>query len=299
MAVRDKNVLLTDAGENKPSQKALTYENFIPQNMVANNTKNTATTPTYVYASVAQPTYKATQPTYESALRQAKVNMGYLPKQPSGMPSSDYQKMLDMLERQKGNNANVGVGALAAGLNGAIGGLTGGNSANSGSSGGKSGSGGGNSYAQNYYNNSLNALQDAYAQKLASLQGNLESQRNALKSDYDLSKNSLTADAERALQEAYVNKMMNEKALEQQLNSQGLNGGATESTMASMMNNYGSSRNNINTAYASNLAQLENAYLNNLAMAQQSYNDAVAKAASDNANYRLELENALYKAMLG
>jgi hypothetical protein len=46
------------------------------------------------------------------------------------------------------------------------------------------------------------------------------------------------------------------------------------------------------------LAELEQAYLANLAQAQQNYNDAVAKAASDNANYKMELENALYKAML-
>ena len=153
--------------------------------------------------------------------------------------------------------------------------------------------------AQNYYNNNLSALQNAYSQKLAGLQSNLASTQDLLKSNFNLSKDNLYSDAERALQEAYINRMMNERALQQQLNAQGLTGGATESAIASMLNNYGTSRNNINTAYNSNLAQLEQAYLNNLAQAQQDYNNAVAKAASDNANYRMELENALYRAMLG
>lgn len=153
------------------------------------------------------------------------------------------------------------------------------------------------SAAQNYYNNNLSALQNAYNQRLSGLQSNLASTQDLLKSNFNLSKDNLYSDAERALQEAYINRMMNERALQQQLNAQGLNGGATESAIASLLNNYGNSRNNINTAYNSNLAQLEQAYLNNLAQAQQEYNDAVAQAAADNASYRMELENALYRAM--
>lgn len=288
MAVKDKNVLMTDSGTGYviPAQPNL-----------KNYAKNYNSTPSNAYAGSS-----VLAPDMDRAMRQAKVNLGYLPKQPSGMPSSDYNKMLDMIERQNANkagNGKIGVGALSGALMGAVQGKSGVENGTTGSGGSTGGSGGGNSSAQNYYNNSLQALQDAYAQKLASLQSNLDSTRSVLKNDYDLSKNNLAADAERALQEAYVNKMMNERSLEQQLNAQGLRGGATESAVASLLNNYGNSRNDINTAYSSNLAQLENAYLNNLAIAQQSYNDAVAKAASDNANYRLELERALYKSMFG
>lgn len=282
MAVKDKNVLMTDSGTGYviPAQPNL-----------KSYAKNYNSIPSNAYAGS-----NALAPDMNRAMRQAQINLGYLPKQPSGMPSSDYNKMLDMIERQnayKTGNEKIGVGALSGALMGAAQGKA--NAEN----GTGNASGGGNSSAQNYYNNSLQALQDAYSQKLASLQSNLDSTRNVLKGDFDLSKNNLLANTEKALQEAYVNKMMNERSLEQQLNAQGLRGGATESAVASLLNNYGNSRNDINTAYSSNLAQLENAYLNNLAVAQQSYNDAVAKAASDNANYRLELERALYKSMFG
>lgn len=287
MAVKDKNVLMTDSGTGYviPAQPNL-----------KNYAKNYNSTPSKAYAGSS-----VLAPDMDRAMRQAKINLGYLPSQPSGMPSSDYNKMLDMLERQNANKSSgtIGAGAVAGGVLGAIPGAAGGTVGGNGSSGSGGSGGSGNSAAQNYYNNSLKALEDAYAQKLASLQGNLDSTKSVLKNNYDLSKGSLLADTEKALQEAYVNKMMNERSLEQQLNSQGLSGGVSESVVASLLNNYGNSRNDINTAYSSNLAQLENAYLNNLAVAQQSYNDAVAKAASDNANYRLELERALYKSMFG
>lgn len=98
---------------------------------------------------------------------------------------------------------------------------------------------------------------------------------------------------ENALREAYINRMMNEKNLRQQLNSQGLTGGASESAIASMLNNYGTSRNNINTTAANNLRELEQTYNNNLASAQQSYNDAVNSANDSNMAYRMQLENDL------
>jgi hypothetical protein len=217
---------------------------------------------------------------------------------PSGMPTSDYEKYLAM-QRGKGTTSN----ALESNTTSNAKEITTGNAysgnASSGNSGSVGDSGSGtNALVQNYYNNNINALQSAYEQKLAGLQGNLASQQNLLKANYDLSRNALADDAERALQEAYINRMMNERALAQTLNAQGLNGGATESAIASLLNNYGNSRNNITVAHNKNLAELENAYLANLAQAQQNYNDALAKAASDNANYRMELENALYKAML-
>lgn len=245
------------------------------------------------------PTATNTQSTTPTTTSQALVSKtGNMSTKPSGMPTSDYEKYLAM-QRGKGTTSN----ALESNTTSNAKEITTGNAysgnASSGNSGSVGNSGSGtNALVQNYYNNNINALQSAYEQKLAGLQGNLASQKNLLKANYDLSRNALADDAERALQEAYINRMMNERALAQTLNAQGLNGGATESAIASLLNNYGNSRNNITVAHNNNLAELENAYLANLAQAQQNYNDALAKAASDNANYRMELENALYKAML-
>lgn len=147
--------------------------------------------------------------------------------------------------------------------------------------------------AQNAYNSNMAALEAAYKNRLAGLESNYNSTKNALASSYENSVGSLTSDAEKALQEAYINRMMNEKSLRQQLNAQGLNGGASESVMAALLNNYGTSRNNINTATLDNLRSLEEAYNQNLASAAQNYNDALNSAADTNMAYRMQLENDL------
>ena len=86
---------------------------------------------------------------------------------------------------------------------------------------------------------------------------------------------------------------MNEKNLRQQLNAQGLTGGASESAIASMLNNYGTSRNNIQNTAADNLRELEQTYNSNLANALQKYNDAVNSANDSNMAYRMQLANDL------
>ena len=297
MAVKNKNVMMADGGTGYVLPAQPNLANYAKNNSAMQDAIEQAKI-NLGYAKPAQPSgmpssvynqLSASQiskyPTIQTSTAQSSV-----PKQPSGMPSSDYEKFVAM---QKGENSSP-TNSLG---NNTTSNTSGNSNSGYGGSVGNSGSGT-NALVQNYYNNNINALQSAYEQKLAGLQGNLASQQNLLKANYDLSRNALADDAEKALQEAYINRMMNERALAQTLNAQGLNGGATESAIASLLNNYGNSRNNITVAHNKNLAELENAYLANLAQAQQNYNDALAKAASDNANYRMELENALYKAML-
>lgn len=132
--------------------------------------------------------------------------------------------------------------------------------------------------AQNAYNNNMSALESAYAKRMSGLDSNLASTKDQLSSSYGNSRTSLQQNEENALREAYINRMMNEKNLRQQLNAQGLTGGASESAIASMLNNYGTSRNNIQNTAADNLRELEQTYNSNLASAQQKYNDAVNSA---------------------
>lgn len=147
--------------------------------------------------------------------------------------------------------------------------------------------------AQNAYNNNMSALEAAYAKRIAGLDDNLASTNNALASSYGNSRDSLNANAEKALQEAYINRMMNERNLIQQMNAQGLNGGASESALASLYNNYGNSRNSINNSTLEGLRSLEETYNNNLANARQNYNNAMSSAADSNMAYRMQLENDL------
>ena len=147
--------------------------------------------------------------------------------------------------------------------------------------------------AQNAYNQNMSALQDAYQKKLAGLESNFGATKSQLTDSYNSSVKELNDSATKALQEAYISKMMNEKNLPNQLSVQGLNGGATESAMASLMNNYGNARNNIATAQQNSLSQLEQAYNSNMANALQKYNDARNSAADNNFAYRMQLENDL------
>ena len=147
--------------------------------------------------------------------------------------------------------------------------------------------------AQNAYNSNMSALQDAYQKRLSGLSSNLESTKSQLTNSYNNSSKSLNDNAAKALQEAYISRMMSEKNLPMQLSAQGINGGASESAVASLLNNYGNSRNNIETAKNNSLSQLEQAYNSNMANALQSYNDAVSSAADTNMAYRMQLENDL------
>lgn len=147
--------------------------------------------------------------------------------------------------------------------------------------------------AQNAYNNNMAALNNAYNQKIASLDKNLNNMKTQLASQYDYSKGNINTDADRSLKEAYVNRMLSQKNLQQQLSAQGLSGGASESAMAGLINNYGNARNEIDTTRGENLAGLEQTYNSNLADLMSNYESARQNAADTRLQYQMQLENAL------
>ncbi len=147
--------------------------------------------------------------------------------------------------------------------------------------------------AQNAYNNNMAALNNAYNQKLASLDKNLNNMKTQLASQYDYSKGNINTDADRSLKEAYVNKMLSQKNMQQQLSAQGISGGASESAMAGLINNYGNARNEIDTTRGENLAGLEQTYNSNLADIMSNYESARQNAADTRLQYQMQLENAL------
>ena len=153
--------------------------------------------------------------------------------------------------------------------------------------------------AQNAYNNNLAALQNAYNSRLSGLDSSFATTKDLLNSSYENSRQNVNSQAEKALQEAYINRMMNERNMTQQLNAQGLNGGAAESTIASMLNSYGNARNNINLSADNSLRELEQSHNSNLANALQKYNDALNDAQNANMAYRMQLENDLNDNVLG
>ena len=147
--------------------------------------------------------------------------------------------------------------------------------------------------AQEAYNNSRARLEEAWGNTQSSLKSNLDSTLSQLKNQYDYSSGVANDDAAKSLREAYVNYMLNKRNLNQNLSAAGLSGGASESTQANMYNNYGNSRNDINTTLAENIASLLNAYQNNVASANQTYNSQYADAMNNYVSNLNSLESAL------
>lgn len=147
--------------------------------------------------------------------------------------------------------------------------------------------------AEAAYERSMNNLSSAWKETTDALNKNLNSSLNTLKSNYEYGQGVQNDDAAKSLREAYINYMMNKRNLAQNLSAAGVSGGATESSLAKMYNNYGSSRNNINTTLAQNLANLLNTYNNNVSAANQAYNSQYADAINNrNAQYN-QLEQML------
>lgn len=108
------------------------------------------------------------------------------------------------------------------------------------------------------------------------------------KTNYEYGQGELNRATENALQQAYINKMMSERNLAQQLSAQGLNGGASETTTAGMLNNYNNSRNALETERQNQLASLENTYQNNMAQLE---NQRASGDAADLSQYQTNLAN--------
>ena len=132
-------------------------------------------------------------------------------------------------------------------------------------------------------------LDAAFGSQMDALKANLDSAKKQLLDSYNRSKKNINDDAASSLKQAYINKMISQRNLGQQMSAQGLNGGATETTLAGMQNTYGNARNNINTTTARNLSDLEGNYNSNLAAAIQAYNTAVAQAQMQRASIMASL----------
>lgn len=161
-------------------------------------------------------------------------------------------------------------------------------------------------YMQNYINQMQAAIQSAQkqaeeAQRRAEeqMKAAQEAQRKAReeaynrsaaqqKADYEYGQGNLNAATDSALQQAYINNMMQRRNLGQLLSAQGLNGGASESTTAGMLNNYSNSRNALETERQNQLASLMNTYQNNMAQLE---NQRASGDAADLSQYQTNLSN--------
>ena len=150
--------------------------------------------------------------------------------------------------------------------------------------------------AQAAYDRNMSRIADAYGSAASSLRGNLDSSISRLNAARDKSLGDVRGDAEDSLRQAYINNMMTRKNLNQRLSAMGYNGGATETTMSSLENQYGKSRSGINETLNKNIANLDMTYGDNLAQAQQAYNSAMANLYLQRMQMEMQAENALNNA---
>ena len=150
--------------------------------------------------------------------------------------------------------------------------------------------------AQAAYDRNMQHISDAYGEASNSLLNNYNTTVDRLNAAKDKSMGEVNTDAEKSLRQAYINNMMTRKNLNQRLSAMGYNGGATESTMSSLENNYGKSRSGINETLNTNIANLDSTYGDNLANANESYNSALANLNLQKAQMEMQAEQALNNA---
>jgi hypothetical protein len=148
----------------------------------------------------------------------------------------------------------------------------------------------------NQYNSNSASIESEYANALKALGANLSDTENLLRSQYDTSQNTLEEQRRRALQEAYIQRMMEQKSLSDTLADYGLSGGATESVLANLLNNYRGNRNSIENNATVALRDLLEKYNSNVASARERYNTSLQQTQNNRLNAMRGLADSLAAA---
>lgn len=147
--------------------------------------------------------------------------------------------------------------------------------------------------AQAAYDKNMAALNSAYAQRGDLLKKNYDDTLAQLQGQYDYGAQQVNDNADRAQQQAYINYMMSKRDLPQSLAALGLTGGASESRLAGLYNNYGNARNAVDTERNGSLASLLQTLNQNKSDALQNYNTALSDDEARKLAYQMELEQNL------
>lgn len=159
----------------------------------------------------------------------------------------------------------------------------------SGSSGSTGGSYSGGSYSQPAQPNYFDMLAQIQAQQQAARDQAYRVAADNQKRELEYSTGQVNQATDKALQEAYINKMMTLKNLPQTLSAQGLTGGVAESTTAGLYNNYGNARNGLEAERVNQLGALQQAYNNNMAQLEAQRASGAAASLSEMTPYLLNL----------
>jgi hypothetical protein len=150
--------------------------------------------------------------------------------------------------------------------------------------------------ARNAYNNNLNAINSMYGNRMSSLNSRYNSGRDTLSATNAQQQEALRKAKEQAQRQAYIQSQEAERDMQQNLSAQGLSGGASESTLASMRNNYASNRNSNEEEYLNNAASLNASYQSELANLENQYQQLIDALNAEKASAIMQNENALANA---
>ena len=127
-------------------------------------------------------------------------------------------------------------------------------------------------YASNNSKTPYSEIASAYAKQANK---NLATQEQQLANQLATSKEGAAANFDSNAAQAYVNYARQQNALPEQLRAQGINGGASESAMVRMQNQYAQNQSANNAARGAAMAQLQNTYDTNLANMRNETQEAI------------------------
>lgn len=141
-----------------------------------------------------------------------------------------------------------------------------------------------------YYDNALARINAAYDSASQSYGDIYNRGMGALNDSYKAQQDKLGKQANDSLRDAYVNRMMAEKALPQKLAALGISGGASETSLSDIVNRENTARANINRGWNDNLADLAANYSTNANNLFNAYQQQMANLANNRASALNQLE---------
>lgn len=134
---------------------------------------------------------------------------------------------------------------------------------------------------QTYAINSETPYIDAYNAYKANQDKIYQQQQEALKSQNTADTNKLNSQYDSTARQAYVQNMQSKNALPEQLKAQGVTGGASETALINLANNYGKNIANNESARGTALGDLAQAYANNLSTLSTNYQNTISTAEKE------------------
>ena len=151
---------------------------------------------------------------------------------------------------------------------------------------------------QDYINSMMAAYQQAYEAQLSAIREAQAAQERARREALGYAQSSVSQNSDEALRQAYIQSRIAQRDMPQQLAAQGISGGLSESTLASLQNQYGENRNELEQARQQALAQLASEYAAGAATDASTYNTQIANILGQQAQQNAALQQWGFEQML-